>query len=104
MKYISLDDLYSIVGIYGLRRDIRAKAAILNASIDGKVIHWVPIEEDVPEMDAECLVLVDMRTEFGLVTESVEKASFVRGVGWILHTDIGATEFTVKKWAAMPKA
>jgi hypothetical protein len=43
-----------------------------------------------------------MRTEDGLQMGAIEKASYVREVGWILHGHLDA-EFDVVKWAPLPK-
>ena len=101
-RWINLEDLDEIIGVYGIRKDIRARAAIENQAVSGQIFHWTLAEDDIPENDNEVLVCVNMRTEDGLQMGAIEKASFFHGVGWILHSDPDA-EFTVIKWAALPK-
>ena len=101
-RWINLEDLDEIIGVYGIRKDIRARAAIGNQAVSGQILHWTLVKEDLPENGNEVLVCAHIRTADGLRMNEIEKASFVHGVGWILHSDPDA-EFTVIKWAALPK-
>ena len=101
-RWINLEDLDEIIGVYGIRKDIRARAAIENQAVSGQIFHWTLAEDDIPENDNEVLVCAHIRTADGLQMNEIEKASFVHGVGWILHSDPDA-EFTVIKWAPLPK-
>lgn len=101
--WINLSDLDEIIGTFGIRRDIRARAAIENQSVEGQIFRWTPIKEDLPENSNEVLVCVNVRTEDGLQMGAIEKASFVREVGWILHSYLDAKEFDVVKWSPLPK-
>jgi len=100
--WVNLADLEEVIGTYGIRRDVRANAAIKNLAVEGQIFHWTPIKEDLPENGNEVLVCVNMRTEDGLQMGAIEKASYVREVGWILHGHLDA-EFDVVKWAPLPK-
>lgn len=100
--WVNLADLDEIIGVYGIRKDIRARAAIENQAVEGQIFHWTLAEDDIPENDNEVLVCAHIRTADGLRMNEIEKASFVREVGWILHGDLNA-EFTVIKWAPLPK-
>lgn len=101
-RWINLEDLDEIIGVYGIRKDIRARAAIENQAVSGQIFHWTLAEDDIPENDNEVLVCAHIRTADGLRMNEIEKASFVREVGWILHGDLNA-EFTVVKWSPLPK-
>ena len=101
-RWINLEDLDEIIGVYGIRKDIRARAAIENQAVSGQIFHWTLAEDDIPENDNEVLVCAHIRTADGLRMNEIEKASFFHGVGWILHSDPDA-EFTVIKWAPLPK-
>ena len=100
--WINLSDLEEVIGTYGIRRDIRANAAIKNLAVEGQIFCWTSIEDDLPEDDREVLVRVNMRTKDGLQMGAIEKASYVREVGWILHGHLDA-EFDVVKWVELPK-
>ena len=100
--WVNLADLEEVIGTYGIRRDVRANAAIKNLAVEGQIFRWTSVKEDLPENSNEVLVCAHIRTADGLRMNEIEKASFFRGVGWILHSDPDA-EFTVIKWAALPK-
>lgn len=100
--WINLSDLEEVIGTYGIRRDVRANAAIKNLAVEGQIFRWTYVKDDVPENDNEVLVCAHIRTEDGLRMNEIEKASFVREVGWILHGHLDA-EFDVVKWAPLPK-
>lgn len=101
-RWINLEDLDEIIGVYGIRKDIRARAAIENQAVSGQIFHWTLAEDDIPENSNEVLVCAHIRTADGLRMNEIEKASFFHGVGWILHSDPDA-EFTVIKWSPLPK-
>lgn len=100
--WINLSDLEEVIGTYGIRRDVRANAAIKNLAVEGQIFRWTYVKDDVPENDNEVLVCAHIRTEDGLRMNEIEKASFVREVGWILHGHLDA-EFDVVKWSPLPK-
>ena len=100
--WINLSDLEEVIGTYGIRRDVRANAAIKNLAVEGQIFRWTSVDEDLPENGKEVLATVNMRTSDGLQMGAIEKASFVREVGWILHGHLDA-EFDVVKWAPLPK-
>ena len=100
--WINLSDLEEVIGTYGIRRDVRANAAIKNLAVEGQIFRWTYVDEDLPENGKEVLATVNMRTPDGLQMGAIEKASFVREVGWILHGHLDA-EFDVVKWAPLPK-
>lgn len=101
-RWINLEDLDEIIGVYGIRKDIRARAAIENQAVEGQIFHWTLVKDDLPENSNEVLACVNMRTEDGLQMGAIEKASYVREVGWILHNHLNA-EFDVVKWSPLPK-
>ena len=100
--WINLSDLEEVIGTYGIRRDVRANAAIKNLAVEGQIFRWTLAEDDIPENDNEVLVCAHIRTEDGLRMNEIEKASFVREVGWILHGHLDA-EFDIVKWSPLPK-
>lgn len=100
--WVNLADLEEVIGTYGIRRDVRANAAIKNLAVEGQIFHWTPIKDDLPENSNEVLACVNMRTEDGLQMGAIEKASYVREVGWILHNHLNA-EFDVVKWSLLPR-
>ena len=100
--WVNLADLEEVIGTYGIRRDVRANAAIKNLAVEGQIFRWTSVDEDLPENGKEVLATVNMRTSDGLQMGAIEKASFVREVGWILHGHLDA-EFDVVKWAPLPK-
>lgn len=100
--WVNLADLEEVIGTYGIRRDVRANAAIKNLAVEGQIFRWTYVKDDVPENDNEVLVCAHIRAADGLMMNEIEKASFFHGVGWILHSDPDA-EFTVIKWAPLPK-
>ena len=100
--WINLSDLEEVIGTYGIRRDVRANAAIKNMAIEGQIFRWTLVKDDLPENSNEVLACVNMRTEDGLQMGAIEKASYVREVGWILHGHLDA-EFDVVKWSPLPK-
>ena len=100
--WINLSDLEEVIGTYGIRRDVRANAAIKNLAVEGQIFRWTSVDEDLPENSNEVLACVNMRTEDGLQMGAIEKASYVREVGWILHGHLDA-EFDVVKWSPLPK-
>ena len=100
--WINLSDLEEVIGTYGIRRDVRANAAIKNLAVEGQIFRWTLADDDIPENDNEVLVCAHIRTEDGLRMNEIEKASFVREVGWILHGHLDA-EFDVVKWSPLPK-
>ena len=100
--WINLADLEEVIGTYSIRRDVRANAAIKNLAVEGQIFRWTYAAEDLPENGREVLACVNMRTSDGLMLGAIEKASFVREVGWILHGHLDA-EFDVVKWAPLPK-
>lgn len=102
-RWINLEDLDEIIGVYGIRKDIRARAAIENQAVSGQILHWTLVKDDLPENSNEVLACVNMRTEDGLQMGAIEKASYVREVGWILHSYLDAKEFDIVKWAPLPK-
>ena len=101
-RWINLEDLDEIMGVYGIRKDIRARAAIENQAVSGQIFHWTLAEDDIPENDNEVLVCAHIRTADGLQMGAIEKASYVREVGWILHGHLDA-EFDIVKWSPLPK-
>jgi hypothetical protein len=100
--WINLNDLEEIMGIYGVQKDIRVNAAIENFAIEGQIFHWTFVKDDIPETNDEVLVCAHIRTSDGLKMNEIEKASYVREVGWILHKYLDA-EFEIIKWAPLPK-
>jgi hypothetical protein len=100
--WVNLADLEEVIGTYGIRRDVRANAAIKNLAVEGQIFRWTSVDEDLPENGKEVLATVNMRTSDGLQMGAIEKASFVREVGWILHGHLDA-EFDVVKWAELPR-
>ena len=100
--WVNLADLEEVIGTYGIRRDVRANAAIKNLAVEGQIFRWTSVDEDLPENGKEVLATVNMRTSDGLQMGAIEKASFVREVGWILHGHLDA-EFDVVKWSPLPK-
>lgn len=100
--WINLSDLEEVIGTYGIRRDVRANAAIKNLAVEGQIFRWTYVKDDVPENGREVLACVNMRTSDGLQMGAIEKASYVREVGWILHGHLDA-EFDVVKWSPLPK-
>jgi len=101
--WVNLADLEEVIGTYGIRRDVRANAAIKNMAIEGQIFRWTLVKEDLPENSNEVLVCAHIRTADGLQMGAIEKASYVREVGWILHSYLDAKEFDVVKWAPLPK-
>ena len=99
---INIDDLESVFDIYNIKINARATAAISNLSYTGTIIKWTMTKDDLPEEGQEVFVVADMRTEHGILINTIEKAKYIYEEGWMLINYPDISEFDIKKWAVVP--